>query len=145
VSRTWAASIKQSRGALWARQGAVLTGVEQTSAYQRFGLVGQFEEPERLRQTCNHTGPRFECSLKSSLCQLHGRSKHTERFRVGALVLATSLSKWVGYPGPSRTRDHFEAGQGSMHVQFLRDALATHFDFALVPPGRCEVVSKLHP
>ena|SRR5580692_4879249 len=35
---------------------------------------------------------------ESSLCQLHGRSKHTERFRVGALVLATSISKWVGYP-----------------------------------------------
>ena len=35
--------------------------------------------------------------------------------------------------------------RGSMHVQFLRDVLTPHLDFALVFPGGCKVVSKLHP
>ena len=41
--------------------------------------------------------------------------------------------------------DHFRDRAESMHLQLLRDALATDFDFALVFPGRRKVVSKLHP
>src|ERR1039457_4247162 len=50
---------------------------------------------------------------------------------------------FVKHGGSSTRRS--SARPASLDVQFLRDALASHLDFAFVPASGCRIVGKLHP